>query len=633
MNEQLSGENQENNPEEAQKLNQSAETWLSEVSSGLKALEKWHQSGTRINSRYLDDRTSGDSSDRKLNLFTSNVGILISTLYARFPKPMVTREFDDQEDDVARVAANIVERLIKIRDRDDFDSAMRHVVEDRLVPGLGQIWFRYEPIIEKRTTEAVVDELTGMELTQATEYDAVVSASVPCDYVFWKDFIWSPARTWEESRWAGRRVKMSKADATIRFPQHAEHLVYDQQVIDSDENVDGQTVKYAEVFEIWDKRTRTVIWVSKGYQWILDKRADPFQLKNFYPCPRPLTGLTSTTKFIPRPDYMLVQDQYLELDDLNDRISRLQRLVKVSGVYDGAVDKEVENILQPSTPDKLVPLRSFAEFAERGGFKGMMDFLPIDQIVNAIDKLRQYRQDLISQIYELTGISDIMRGATKASETATAQQLKAQYGSVKLQFLQMDVARFVEEALDIKAQISVQMMSPEIIIGLTNIDKSIDRQFLQPAIQLVKDKSLELRIQVHADSMAVPEFNAERDARMGFLRAFSEVLTAAAPILQMNPMAGVFVLQMLQWAVAAFRTGQSVESILDQAIVAIQKQAQTPPAPPPPNPKDIAVAKKDESQARLNVAKADQITVETIGSIVNPPEPDEDDSEGPSNPT
>src|SRR6185312_6467878 len=54
--------------------------------------------------------------------------------------------------------------------------------------------------------------------------------------------------------------------------------------------------------------------------------------------------------------------------------------------------------------------------------------------------------------YQLSGISDIMRGATEAEETLGAQQLKSQYGSVRvrdkideLQRVARDVARIVPE--------------------------------------------------------------------------------------------------------------------------------------------------------------------------------------------
>src|SRR5688572_31043472 len=118
--------------------------WLAEVKSSQEWMRKWHEKGRKIVKRFLDRREAEGESINKLNVFTSNTQILIATLYAKFPKPLVTREYEDQDDDVARVASEIVERMVKIRPRDDMDSAMRYVVQDRLVPGSGAVWLRYE---------------------------------------------------------------------------------------------------------------------------------------------------------------------------------------------------------------------------------------------------------------------------------------------------------------------------------------------------------------------------------------------------------------------------------------------------------------------------------------------------------
>jgi len=51
-------------------------------------------------------------------------------------------------------------------------------------------------------------------------------------------------------------------------------------------------------------------------------------------------------------------------------------------------------------------------------------WLPIDQIVAAIVQLIQIRKQTIDDVYQITGLSDIMRGSTVASETLGAQQLQ-----------------------------------------------------------------------------------------------------------------------------------------------------------------------------------------------------------------
>lgn len=613
-------------------------TWIAEIDASQAWMRKWHEQGRRIQKRFLDRRDENGEKINKINIFTSNTGILISTLYAKFPKPMVTREFEDQDDDVARVAAEILERMLKIRPRDDMDEGMKAIVQDRLVPGAGSLWFRYNPITEQTQIPAVVLP-DGTEESPASIGEEIVDEEVLADYVYWEDLLWSPARTWKQVRWVAKRCRMSREDVVERFGEEiAKRLTYVKGYTSQNQNAaeqtqgehpEGDQVLYVEIFELWHKRTRKVYWVTKGIDVCLDVKDDPLGLKKFWPMPKPIMATHSTGNFLPRPDFLLAQDQYEELDMVNNRITMLERAIKAVGVYDGT-DMEIERIFTEEVDNKIIAKPGMREFMEKGGFKGAIDWIPIEMFVNALDKLRTYRQDLIQQIYELTGISDIMRGSSKASETLGAQELKAQYGSVKLQHLQMEVASFLEEALQIKAEIISNRFQPQTIDTQSNIMNSLDREHVPAAIELIKSGAWDYRVEVHADSMAVPEFNSERDGRMNFMRAIAEMMVAADPMMQREPAAGVTMLRMIQWAAASFRTGRTVEGLLDKAIIQIEKVAQNPPPPPPPNPKDVAVAKRDTAQAHKNDADAIKTQVETdqlLGLIPQPPaEPGGEDS-------
>lgn len=605
----------EEKPEAPAKARGSVERWIKEISSGIKFTEKWHNQGKMINERFLDIRDAGDEDVSKYNLFTSNVGILISTLYARFPTPMVVREFEDQDDDVARVAGTILERLLKIKERDDYDTATKKAVQDRLVPGAGFNWFRYEPKFEPGITPEITDP-EGNVLVPATQFERIVDEEVITDYVFWKDIIWSPCRTWEDCRWIARRVKMTKKDAKKRFgAAKAEKLAYARGNPTStsgsaSDDPGSEAVRYCEIWELWSKAENCRYWLSKGVDEMLDEREVDFRLPKFWPCSRPLFALMSTTKMVPRPDYLLVQDQYKELDDVNNRISILVSALKVVGFFD-QTNAELNSALESGANNRMIPVRNWSAFSDKGGMKGSVDWLPLDMVVATLDKLRQMRQEIVAQIYELTGISDIMRGATRATETATAQQLKAQYGSVKLQFLQLEVASFIQDGLNVKAEMIRNCFQPETIIERSNIMRTPDAPLAQQAVELLQSPMFKYRVEIYADSMAVPEFNAERDARMDYIRAVSEFLMSAQGIIQVAPQASTGLLKILQWGAAGFRVGRGIETVLDEMIKTVEKSLANPPPPPPPNPKDVAQAKNFDAQAQKHLADIQKGTSES----------------------
>jgi hypothetical protein len=88
-----------------------ADRWGAEMVAADKEVEKWQKQGQRILDRFVDKRKSTQGLHR-LNLFTSNIITMRSMLYGQVPSVDVKRRYDDQDDDVARVSANIMQRLL-----------------------------------------------------------------------------------------------------------------------------------------------------------------------------------------------------------------------------------------------------------------------------------------------------------------------------------------------------------------------------------------------------------------------------------------------------------------------------------------------------------------------------------------
>jgi predicted esterase YcpF (UPF0227 family) len=261
-------------------------------------------------------------------------------------------------------------------------------------------------------------------------------------------------------------------------------------------------------------------------------------------------------------------------------------------------------MFQQASENQLIPVDNWAMFAESGGIKGKIDWVPIEAIVNAIERLRQYRQDKTMQIYEVLGISDVMRGSSKASETATAQQIKAQFGSTRVQLMQFYIAEWLTQALRIKAEIIAKHFQPDTIATRSNILRTPDAPYAQSAISLIKDEELsEYRISVEADSMAAMDWAAERDAAVQFMQGLGAFISQVAPVAQQTPGAGPFLLRLMQWAVAKFRVSTEIEGVLDQAITAMNQQLQNPPQPQP-DPQIMLEAEKIKSNERIAMLEA-----------------------------
>ena len=584
-----------------------AQKWQTEIQASQQELLKFHQDANRITQRYLDKRDAYGKDESKVNLFWSTMQVLLSMLYARPPKADVARSFQDYDDDVARVSGTILQRLLNRAFNDNvsaWDSAVRQGIEDWLVVGCGQIWLRYEVTTEPYEIPAVFDEF-GQELSPAEEAERIVNEDAPCDYIYWEDFFYSPARTWHEVRWVARRVFMTKDQLVARFGEAIANQVplggTKKDALINDQSPKHDPWSKAEVFEIWCKEKRKVYWYAKSCDVILDVKDDPLGLDSFFPCPKPLVANVTSSNFMPRADYIFAQDQFNELDEINTRITWLTRAAKVVGVYDKSAEG-IQRVFNQGSENQLIPVDNWAMFAEKGGIKGQVDWIPIDQVVNAIGHLRQYRQDKVQQIYEVLGISDIMRGNSKASETAAAQQIKAQFGSTRIQLKQFYIADWITQALRIKAEIICKHFQPETIIKRSNIERTPDAPLALQAVQLLKDEEMnEYRINIEADSMAALDWAAERDAAVQFMQGLGAFISQVAPMAQQVPGAAPVLMSLLQWSVSKFRVSTQIESVLDQAIGSLKQQSMQPP---PPNPMQVAEVEEKKAGAAERMAKA-----------------------------
>lgn len=588
--------------------------WHSQMEQAQKSFDKWMTKGKKVVKRYRDERDAIEGQKRKFNILWSNIQVMSPALYGRGAKPEVSRRYMDQ-DPVGRLASTMLERVIEyeVEQFPDFDAAMRGVVEDRLLPGRGVAWIRFAPnMVTEEPQDSPEQEVAeeGSQITGKAEEapgERVDSARSPCDYVYWEDFLHSPARNWEEVWWVARWVYMTRDEGVERFGD-----VFKNVPLDSEEPVNdwkdnaakkASLDKKAKVAEIWDKRSGTVCWVAKGYPQELDRRPDPLKLEGFFPCPKPLFATTTTGSLIPVPDFCEYEDQAAELDTITNRIAMLVKACKVVGVFNGEY-KELQRMLNEGIDNKLFPVTAWAALAEKGGLKGAVDLLDISKIIQALQQLYLSRDQVKTTIYEIMGISDILRGSSEAQETLGAQKLKAQFGSLRLRNSQGDVARFASDLFRLKAQLICSLYPPELIVemsGILNTPDGQDQNTVMQALQMLKDSTVrDFHICVESDTLAQVDEQAEKEAATEVTTAIGTFLKEALPVVQSAPEMLPLVSEMLQFTLRRYRAGRALESSVEKAMKAIEAKIQQAAQNPQPNPEMAKLqAEQQADQARM----------------------------------
>jgi hypothetical protein len=607
-----------------EKVDSTVQRLLGNIHAYNNEYKKWEARTTKIIRRYRDDQGTGTgmaNEAARFNILWSNVNTLIPAVYARLPKADVSRRFGDN-DPVGRVASLLIERALdyEIEHYPDFRSSMRYAVEDRFLGGRGVSWVRYDPHIKQQDVpedgyqitedieEGESSETEGDILNQTAGNDGppeeIDYECAPTDYVHWRDFGHSCARTWEEVTQVWRWVYMSKDAVTERFGKKtAKKIAFNS-------SPDGLT-KYgqkektndkAKICELWDKETGKVYWLTENSVDLLDERNDPLGLEGFFPCAKPLYATTTSDSLIPVPDFILYQDQANELDILTDRIDGLVKSLRVRGVYD-ASQPALQRLLTEGDNNTLIPVDKWMAFSEKGGLRGSIDLLPIETLASALINCYQAQANIKGQIYEITGISDILRGAGAASESATAQQLKGQYAGLRLRAMQESVSLFASEILRLKAQIICTKFQPETILQLAAAAQMspADQQMIPQALQLMKDSPLRsFRIQVAADSLVQLDENQNKQDRMEFMNAFSNFLREAVPAGQASPEMVPLLMDMMKFGIGGFKQARTIEGTIDAALQKMAEASAQKAQNPQPDP-EMLKAQAVEKTAQMKV--------------------------------
>ena len=537
-----------------------AQKWAREIKAAKKMLHRFHSQGDRVVSRFLDDRRnegqyiSDDYNSYKLNFFHSNITTIRSMLFGSTPKVDVSRRYTDSDDDQARVASEILNRMLNTSVADPSEgiqSVLRNALDDRLIPGLGTARVRYE--YEPRMETVINEEGEEEEVEVGIEWE-----SAPVDYVHWRDFLWSWTRVWGDLRWMAFRSYFDKQAMAVRFGEEiADQAQYKRREVNSEG--------------------------GDGIDTLCDEQEDPLELDGFYPAPQPMAANVTTSLFVPKPDYCMAQDLYNEIDTLESRIGNITRAVKVVGVYDKNIG-EIQRMLKEGAESDLIPVDNWAMLAEKGGLKGVVDWYPVENVVGVLGQLVELRNDSIQLLHEITGLSDIMRGSSSQYTAAASDKLKAKFGSVRIQAFQDMFAIFASDLLRLKAEVISKHFDPEQIVLQSNIMLTPDADMAGPAIELIKSPDfLHWRVEVRPESVAMVDFAQLKAERTEYMNGLSMFLQSGTSLIKEAPEAGPVLLQLLKWGLAGFKGSSEIEGVIDKALEQLMK-AQSAPQEEQPDP-------------------------------------------------
>lgn len=567
--------------------------WLEQLQKADREERDWRKRAQKVVDRFRDERDDEFDEKTKFNILWSSTETLRPALISAVPRPEIRQRYK-KDDPVARFAAKILERAIEFSlDTYDFIKYGKAVTNDVLLPGRGVSRLRYVPVFEKKE-ERIPLSMTeeGGEvffvrpdnsLQEEYEMDAegafvmeereeLVYEEVRPERVPWKWFRIDPADCWENVRWVAFGAPYTKDEGIREFGKvFAKVNVKKSKTEDKDNRSEALKDKII-VWEIWDKITRKQIFIAEGHDFIIEENADPLDLEGFFPCPPPMYALEDNDRMIPTPEFCLWQDQADELDEISARISKITKAIKARGAYAGEKKHELDQILT-ADDNVLVAVEDWMTMIDKGGLDGLISWVPVEQFAKVLQILEQQRAIKVQEIFELTGVSDIQRGATDPRETARAQQLKANLGNRRLLTKQQTVQNHFRDIYRLKAEIIAEQFDPETLKLMVGLEA--ENEYFDAAVELIKNDALRIfSIDIETDSTIAADEEKEKQGLAEAMQAISSYIAAIGPLVQGGMLPQQVAMGLLADYLRKFRFGRKLDDLLEEAA------KQSPPEDP-----------------------------------------------------
>ena len=560
--------------------------WLQELGIAGEWQRNWEDRSKQVIERYQGETTSETS----FNILHSNTETLRPNLFAQKPEPDVRRRITNGTP-TEREAAEVLERAIRYtNDSTPYEDEVNCAVNDYLLPGRAVLRVRYTPTVVQRNEQ--LNELDeGVFFTDAgnmvepediqrdqdgkpfIQIEELQFERADVEHVPYDDFRHHPAKRWADVRWVAFRHYFTRDELDRGFGKtkssHTMLTVEDGRGPGrTDADLEPDLFKKAEVWEIWDKQERKILFISPGNVQEplleIDDGPDYYNLNGFFPTPKPLNSINTPGTLEPIPEFTIYQDLADELDEITGRITKIVAGIDVRGAYDGA-SPELATILEGN--NKLIGVDNWNRLQEKGGLSSMLDFVPIEPQVKAFVALVQQRDQLIQTIYQTIGLSDISRGTSDPRETATAQRLKGQFGNQRLSPRQREWQRYLRDVMRIQAELIAEKFEPTTLQIMSGVEINEEIMLL-----LRNDALRNFAIDIETDStIAIDQAAAQAD-----IKEMLEGLAALGQARQALPKPAQ--LPLTQAVIRKFKLGRDIEIAMEEAQQSGQAEQPSPEA-------------------------------------------------------
>lgn len=347
--------------------------------------------------------------------------------------------------------------------------------------------------------------------------------------------------------------------------------------------------RFMDGWEIWDKESKTVFWISEGVPGKFLKKpvSDPYGLKNFFPSPPFIINGKPSKNMYPTPVWEHIRPTADQLNLMYQRLFGLIDAARRRAIVDG--DQDLINALN-ATDLMFVSSRSLKGIIEKGGLQNMVHYVPVQEIVAAISEINAQQDILDAKIEKWMGIPDVVQGQTDPIETLGAQEIKANSAHDRWRNSKKKLQQLARDSIEMMLDLFYRVYEiDEIaqIVGFNYMQESDKAQF-QAAVEALKnDDERIIRIGIETDSMTFVDQGLKTQRVNAAVTTVTQGLKQAADMLEISPDYANIAMQAILLSLDQSDIGVKFKAPVKAAVEALitkQEEAAKDPQPPAPDP-------------------------------------------------
>ena len=489
--------------------------WLARLTKEKKAHDKFRSRGREVEKIY-----NSKEDNQYVPLYWQVCNVQHVGVYSAQPIADVSPR-NEKDDPTMKLVARMIQRGLQYCiSHPSFDFNYNRSVDDYLAMALGTIRVKIDSVINKTPTGEV--NLFNQEQME----ESVGDQTIRWEYCSWERFGWQPCNSWENCNFIYFRHPMTQAEIRKKFGR----TVAASKDANLPADQDSWLAQTFDIYEVWDRTARKVLFIAEGEDMPLQIVDDPLELLDFYPIPMPMMMNLPSSELIPKPDYDFIKHYDSELNRLQERRMSLLEQIKSAGAYDKGLP-ELAGMMDLEDGELIAIQNLIGRLAAAGGKTDFIFWLPIQEKVEALAQLTQQITFVKAQVDSILGIADIVMGTTKASESATAQDIKGRWVGIRLTRKRECVQYTIREMLRIMSQLFGSHITPENLMRMTQMKMTEEMMGI-----FKNDTLMDFMIDIETDSTVAKDEIEERTTQQEMLNGVSQFSQAVMPMVSQNIM-------------------------------------------------------------------------------------------------